>query len=228
MAATRASSLGCWRPTATRCVNYDRRGRGESGDTAPYAVAREIEDLDAVLAAMGGPACVVGMSSGACLALEAARTGLAIDRLAVWEAPLIVDDSRPPIPAGYRDRLADLVAADRRGDAVELFLTVAANAPVDTVAQLREAPNWPGFEAVAHTVLYDEALLGDHTVSRDRLAEITAPALVGDGGASPAWLRTTAAALADALPNAQHRTLDGQTHAVAPEALAPVLAEFFA
>ena len=80
----------------------------------------------------------------------------------------------------------------------------------------------------AHTVLYDEALLGDHTVSRDRLAEITAPALVGDGGASPAWLRKTAAALADALPNAQHRTLDGQTHAVAPEALAPVLAEFFA
>ena len=209
-------------------VNYDRRGRGESGDTAPYAVEREIEDLDAVLAEMGGPACVVGMSSGACLALEAARTGLAIDRLAVWEAPLIVDDSRPPIPADYRDRLADLVAADRRGDAVELFLTVAANAPVDTVAQLREAPNWPGFEAVAHTALYDEALLGDHTVSRARLAEITAPTLVGDGGASPAWLRTTAAALADALPNAQHRTLDGQTHAVAPDALAPVLAEFFA
>ena len=171
---------------------------------------------------------MVGMSSGACLGLEAARKGLAIDRLALCEAPLIVDDSRPPIPADYPDRLAGLVAADRRGDAVELFLTVAANAPADAVAQLREAPNWPGFEAVAHTVLYDEALLGDRTVSRDRLAGITAPALVGDGGASPAWLRTTAAALAEALPNAQHRTLDGQTHAVAPEALAPVLAEFFA
>ena len=168
------------------------------------------------------------MSSGAWLGLAAAMKGLAIDRLALWEAPLIVDDSRPAIPADYPDRLAGLVAADRRGDAVELFLTVAANAPADAVAQLREAPNWPGFEAVAHTVLYDEALLGDRTVSRDRLAAITAPALVGDGGASPAWLRTTAAALAEALPNAQHRTLDGQTHAVAPEALAPVLAEFFA
>jgi hypothetical protein len=145
------------------------------------------------------------MSSGACLGLEAARKGLAIDRLALWEAPLIVDDSRPPIPADYPDRLAGLVAADRRGDAVELFLTVAANAPADAVAQLREAPNWPGFEAVAHTVLYDEALLGDRTVSRDRLG--------GDHRA---------------LPSAQHRTLEGQTHAVAPEALAPVLAEFFA
>ncbi len=126
------------------------------------------------------------------------------------------------------DQLADLVASGRRGDAVALFLTVAANAPSEGVGQMREGPSWPWFEEVAHTALYDEALLGDRTVSRSGLADVTVPALVADGGASPEWLRSTAAVLADALPDARHHTLAGQTHAVDPEVLAPVLAEFFA
>ena len=90
--------------------HYDRRGRGESGDTAPYAVEREVEDLDALIQAAGGSACVFGMSSGGVLALQAARR-LAVAKLAMYEPPLIVDDSRPPVPADYLPRLTQLLAA---------------------------------------------------------------------------------------------------------------------
>jgi len=130
---------------------YDRRGRGSSGDTAPYAVEREVEDLAAVVEVAGGRACVYGHSSGAVLALEAASRGLPIDRLALYEPPFVVDDSRPPLPPDYVAQLTDLVAGDRRGDAVEYFMTTGAAAPADTVAAMRVAPFWPAMEAMAHT-----------------------------------------------------------------------------
>ncbi len=210
---------------------YDRRGRGGSGDTPPYAVEREVEDIQSLIIAAGGSAFVFGMSSGATLALTAAAHGLAITRLALYEPPFIVDDTRPPVPKDYVARLNELVAAGRRGDAVAYFMTAAVEVPAAQVAEMRQMPMWPAMEAVAHTLAYDGAIVGDSMsgapVSRARWAAVTAPTLVIDGGASPTWARNAVQALADALPNAQRRTLEGQTHAYAPEALAPVLDEFF-
>jgi len=213
-------------------VTYDRRGRGESGDTQPYAPAREVEDLDALIAEVGGSAFVVAVSSGAAVALDAAAEGRAINKLALYEPSFIVDSTRPPIPPDYVTRLKDFVASGRRGDAVELFMTAAVGVPAEMVAQMRMAPMWPTMEGVAHTLAYDGEALGDSMsgmpLSKKRWASVRVPTLVIDGGASPAWLRNAAQALADLLPNAERRTLEGQTHDVDAKALAPVLEEFFA
>jgi pimeloyl-ACP methyl ester carboxylesterase len=210
--------------------SYDRRGRGDSGDTAPYAVEREVEDIEALINEAGGSASVFGKSSGAVLALQAARK-LSITRLALYEPPFIVDDSRAPVPQDYVKHLTELVSSGRRGDAVEYFMTKAVDVPAEYVAQMRNAPSWRTMEALAHTLVYDGAVMGDTLSGKPLLAErwasVTVPTLVMDGGASPAWAHKGVQAIADILPNAQRRTLEGQTHAVAPEVLAPVLAEFF-
>jgi pimeloyl-ACP methyl ester carboxylesterase len=212
-------------------VAYDRRGRGDSGDTPPYAVEREIEDLRAVVDAAGGSAFVLGHSSGAALALEAAVGGVPIAKLALYEPPFIVDDSRPPVPSDYLSHLDELVAAGRRGDAVEYFMTVGVLAPPEVVAQMRGSPMWPALEAVAHTIAYDGAVMGGHMAGRplpsDRWTSVTVPTLVMDGGASPEWARNAVGALVEVLPNAERRTLEGQTHGAAPDVLAPVLVGFF-
>jgi len=214
-------------------LTYDRRGRGDSGDTAPYAVEREVEDIEALIKGAGGSALLVGHSSGAVLALEAARLlPTKITKLALYEPPFIVDDSRPPVPGGYATRLTDLVASGRRGDAVELFMTEAVSVPPEMVAQMRQAPMWPALQALAHTLAYDgavmEGAMSGSPAPLKRWAAVTVPTLVMDGGASPAWARNAVQALVDVLLNARRRTLEGQTHGVAPEALAPVLGEFFA
>jgi len=208
--------------------NYDRRGHGESGDTPPYAVEREIEDLEALIEEAGGSAFVYCTSGCAVLALEAAAHGLApnIKKLAIWEPPYIVDDSRPPAPRDYKAQLTELLSSGRRGDMVELFFTKAVGMPVEFVAQMRQAPFWPAQEAFAHTLIYDATIMGDYSLPSERMATVTVPALVIDGGETP-WLSHAAQEVADALPNAQRRTLKGQPHNVAPEALAPALVEFF-
>ena len=213
--------------------SYDRRGRGDSEDTAPYAVEREVEDIEALINEAGGAAFVYGKSSGAVLTLEAtSKLPTKIKKLALYEPPFIVDDSRPLPPKDYVKQLNELTAAGRRGDAVEFFMTEVVGMPAEAVAPMRNAPIWPALEAVAHTLAYDGAVLGDTMAGKplpaQRWASATVPTLVMDGGASPVWIRHAAQALADVLPNAQHRTLEGQTHDVAPEALAPVLKEFFA
>ena len=212
--------------------HYDRRGRGESGDTLPYAKEREIADLDALIADAGGQAFVFAMSSGGAMALDAAAQGLAITRLALYEPPFIVDNSRPPVPADYVARLAELAGSGRRGDAVAYALTQAAGVPDEYVAGMRTQPFWSAFEAVAHTLAYDGLFISDlmqgSPLPLKRWAPVTVPALVIDGGASHAHMHSAARALADVLPNARHRTLPDQAHNVAPEALTPVLEEFFA
>jgi pimeloyl-ACP methyl ester carboxylesterase len=209
---------------------YDRRGRGGSGDTAPYAVEREVDDLAAVLAAAGEPAFAFGHSSGAVLALEAART-LTFRKLALYEPPFVVDDSRPLPPDDYVARVAGLAAAGRRGDAVEFFMTRAVDVPAEMVAQMRNSPMWPAMEVMANTLAYDGAVMGDKLRGSpeplQRWASVTVPTLVMDGGDSPVWARRAVQALVDVLPHAQRRTLPGQTHGAVPEALAPVLEEFF-
>jgi pimeloyl-ACP methyl ester carboxylesterase len=211
---------------------YDRRGRGDSGDTAPYAVEREVGDLEVLIKEAGGSAFVFGMSSGAVLALDAAAYGLPTTKLAVYEPPFIVDNSRAALPTDYLTQLTDLLSADRRGDAVALFMTNPAGVPAEFVAGMRQAPFWPAMEAVAHTLAYDGTIMGDtmagNSLPSGRWESVTAPTLVIDGGASHAWIHNGAQALADVLSNVQRRTLDGQDHDVAPEELAPVLTKFFA
>lgn len=213
---------------APRCtvLNADRRGRGDSGDTAPYAVAREIEDLDALIAAAGGRAAVFGYSSGAVLALKAAAAGSALTGLALYEPPFLVDDSRPRPPADLAERLAELIAAGRRGDAVELYQLQGVGLPEDVVAQLRHAPFRPGLEAIAHTLVYDAELTADLSLPVELAASVTVPTLVIDGGETWEFLRSAAGALADALPNGRRCTLAGQTHDINPQATAAAISEF--
>lgn len=212
-------------------ISYDRRGRGESGDTLPYAPEREIEDLAALVEIAGDVAFAFGVSSGAGLVLRAAAAGVALTRLALYEPPFIVDDSRPPVPSDYLAHLDALLAEGRRGDAVEYFMREAVEVPPEMIAQMRESPMWAGMEAVAPTLPYDGAVMGDGMAGQPfragQWASVTAPTLVLDGGDSPAWMHNGVAALAAALPNARRETLLGQTHAVAPEVVAPVLRAFF-
>ena len=199
---------------------YDRRGRGESGDTAPFAVEREIEDLDALVARAGGSAYGYAISSGAALAIRAAAAGVPWRRLALYEPPFTGPKQ------DYTRDLAELLAAGRRGDAVERFMTVVG-APAEAIAGMRGSPAWPLFEAIAPTLAYDDAALGDGRVPLDEAAMVKMPAIVIDGGASPSVLRDAASAVAAAIPQAERRTLAEQTHDVSPDALAPVLIDFF-
>src|SRR5690606_3995409 len=172
----------------------------------------------------GGRASLYGISSGAVLALEAAARGIAVERLALYEPPLMVDDTRPPVPPDYLSRLNEALAAGRRGKAVTMFMREAVRVPAPFVLMMRLMPAWPKIKAVAHTLPCDAAVLGDvvsgKPLPRSRWAGVTMPTLVIDGGKSPVWIRSGARALADVLPNAQHRTLAGQTHMVKPQALA--------
>jgi pimeloyl-ACP methyl ester carboxylesterase len=208
--------------------HYDRRGRGESTDTQPYAVEREIEDIEALINEAGGSAFVFGISSGAALAMEAAiKLGSKVKKLAMYEAPYNSDEAARQAWTDYRKQLKELLAADRRGDAVVLFMMLVGM-PAEHVPEVRQYPMWPMFEAVAPTLAYDAAALGeDVSVPTERAAGVTVPALVMDGAASYPFMHVAAVALADAMPYGQHRTLEGQTHEVAAEAIAPVLVEFF-
>ncbi|HEU0041949.1 MAG TPA: alpha/beta fold hydrolase [Jiangellaceae bacterium] len=207
--------------------NYNRRGRGDSGDTAPYAVEREVEDLGAVIAAAGGSAGVYGTSSGAALALEAAASGLPITKLALWEPPYSVDASRPRPPADTAQIYTKLVSAGRRGDAVEYFMAKVVGLPAEFVAEARTAPFWQAQEDLAHTLAYDATIMGDYLLPTDRVAAVTTPTLVLTGGASLPWMHETAQAIADIIPGAQHRILEGQTHDVAADVMAAALTAFF-
>ena len=171
-------------------------------------------------------------SSGGALALDAVARDLASTKLALYEPPFVVDDSRAPLPKDYVRQLTKLVSSGRRAEAVALFLTKAADVPAELVASMQNEPFWPAFEAVAPTLAYDGAFMADTMSGKPlptkRWASVTAPTLVIDGGASPAWIHNGAQALGAILPNAQRRTLSGQAHDVAPEILAPLLEAFFA
>jgi pimeloyl-ACP methyl ester carboxylesterase len=212
-------------------VNYDRRGRGDSGDTAPYAVERELEDLEALIEAAGGSASLWGWSSGGVLALRATAAGLPVTRLAVYQPPFLVDDDGHRPPPDFERTLAELTASDRRGAAASYFMKKGMGMPALIVGVMRLTPFWPRLKATALTLPYDVAVMGcaewGEPLSAEQWASVTAPTLVLDGEKSPAQLRNAARALAVVLPNATHRTLPGQSHNVSMEALAPVLAEFF-
>lgn len=208
-------------------VRYDRRGRGDSSDTVPYAREREIEDLAAVIDAIGEPVLVYGHSSGAGLGLLAAAAQLPIAALALYEAPYFLPGDRAEIPAGFAEDLAQLVADDRRGDAVERFMTTAIGLPPPAVEYMRGQPFWPSLEAISHTLPYDIQVMGDNRVPEQEAAGVEIPVLVLVGGNSGPWFANSAAALASALPNGSLQTIEGQDHDVRPDVIAPVLTAFF-
>ncbi|MFF3841095.1 alpha/beta fold hydrolase [Streptomyces sp. NPDC001930] len=208
-------SLGGFLARRFSVVAYDRRGRGGSGDTGPYAVEREIEDLAAVIGEAGPGAALHGMGTGGVLALAAVAAGVPAGAVSVFEPPYAVGDAEA---AERLRRVAALLGRGRRAAALELFL---ADPAVPTVP-------WSGARESAHTLAYDLAVLGEGTVPERLLAGVHARVLVVDGGASPAGTRRAARALTAALPRARHRTLTGQTPEVAPHVLAPVLEEFLA
>jgi pimeloyl-ACP methyl ester carboxylesterase len=208
---------------------YDRRGRGDSGETPPYAADREVDDLEALIKEAGGSACVFGHSSGAVLALNAAARGLAIEKLALYEAPLIVDRSRPSTEADWA-RIDRFIAGGRRSDALKVFLKLVG-VPAFVIAVMRWLPVWRKIAAIAHTLPHDGALVGPfqrgEPLPEGAWAHVAVPALALDGGRSPAWMQAGMRALAGVLRRAQYRTLEGQTHDVDAKVLAPVLTDFF-
>lgn len=233
--ATRADTVGVAGSLSQHFTvfAYDRRGRGDSGDTAPYVVEREVEDINALITEAGGSAFVFGHSSGAILALEAARL-LSPERLAmlaVYEPPLMVDTSHPRLPADYVTHLNELIEAGQRGEAVEYFMTAAIGMPADAIAQIRNSPMWPKLEAVAHTIAYDGAITVETAVGSPlplkKWAGIQIPTLVMSGGKSFPFMPEAARTLAEILPNAQYRHFPEQDHGIKDEVLVPALKAFF-
>lgn len=211
--------------------HYDRRGRGDSTDntgTPSASLQREIDDIEALINEAGGSAFLLGISSGAALAFEASLAlGSKVKKLAMYEAPYNDDDDARQAWRKFRQELDQAVAEDRRGDAVSLFMMLMGMPP-EQLDEMRQYPMWPMFEAIAPTIAYDGAAIGeDGAVPAERAARLTIPALIMDGSESFPFMHVSAAALAEAIPNAQHRTLEGQVHEVEPEAIGPVLVEFF-
>lgn len=206
-------------------LNYDRRGRGDSTEAGPYAVEREIEDLAALLDAAGGSAVLVGLSSGGALALLAAAAGLPVTGLVGWEIPYRTDDEGRRAAVAYRTRVEELLAEDRRGDAVELFLSTVG-VPHQAVAGMQQSPFWADAQAIAPALAFDAAVLGDGTVPVEALSRVACPTALLTGGASPPLFLAAAERAVAALPDGIHRVLDGQTHDVAADVLAAAVGEF--
>jgi pimeloyl-ACP methyl ester carboxylesterase len=228
--ATAAPLASVMAPHFTVIV-YDRRGHGDSGDAAAYAVEREVEDLHAVIERAGGRAAVVGHSSGAILGLEAARSVGPVERVVAYEPPYIVDGRARPFD-DLVDRLRALVAADRRGDAVALFQTEAVGIPAPVVEGLRQTEMWPGLLRLAHTLPYDVEITGPgNRLRSDHLAQVAVPALVIVGTAGFPWMMSGTRAAAAAVPQGRHMTIEGADHGTPqshPELLLPLLLDFLA
>jgi pimeloyl-ACP methyl ester carboxylesterase len=216
-----AAELSRW----FRVVNYARRGRGQSGDGAEYSVAREIEDISALIDSAGARAMLYGVSTGGALALEAAAQLRAIDAVAVYEVPY---DLAPDTPQQQRDYLAELnrrLSSGRRGDAVALFMELAGSS-TEEISGARAHPVWAVLERIAHTLAYDAAVLGTRQPPLERFARLQEPVLVATGGGIPPF-EGAADALANAIPDALRKVLDGQGHAVDPAVMAAELKAFF-
>jgi pimeloyl-ACP methyl ester carboxylesterase len=216
---------------------YDRRGRNESGDTQPYAVAREIEDIEALIDQAGGTAHLYGISSGGALALEAAAVlGTKVKKLAVYEIPYMGAESadRVPAPALFTE-LKQLVREGRNGEAFASYMGKVAGIPAEMLAGMRQAPFWPLMEAVAPTLVYDATVMfgRDFTPQKELLEQIAVPVLALSGdvdmlpGVDTSFMAKAAQAIAKMVPHGKYQLLKGQTHDVDAEVIAPVLSQFY-
>lgn len=209
-------------------ISYDRRGRGSSTDTPPYSAQREVEDIAALIGAVGEPVYLYGHSSGAALALEAAmKLRKKIAKLAIYEVPYTLDKDARQAATEYDRALKKLLAAGHKAEAVALFVR-SVGVSDKQIQAMKRMPMWKGLEKLAPTLAYDSEVLGEgHALPAARVSEITIPTLVMHGGAGAPFMRDAAREMGEALPQAQLRTLAHQTHGVSPKVLAPVLEEFF-
>lgn len=210
-------------------IDYDRRGRGESTDTQPYSVQREIEDIEALIDSVGGSAYVCGISSGAVLSLlaTAALGSSKIQKLALYEAPFGSDSEKDRADfASEKMKVVELIEAGKPGEAVNAFLS-SMGLPKEALDRMKQSQEWKYMEGVGHTLAYEFAILDDGVIPLDVAKSVSVPTLVLSGAKSFDFMHTAADTLAKVIPQAQRKTLEGQTHDVAPEALAPVLKEFF-
>jgi len=209
-------------------ISYDRRGRGDSTDTSPYSPQCEVEDIAALIGAVGEPVCLYGHSSGGALALEVAiKLSKKIGKLAIYEVPYALDDTARKAANEYYKTLKKLLAAGRKDDAVALFVR-SVGVSDKQIQSMKRMPMWKGLEKLAPTLAYDSEVLGKgHALPAARLSRITIPTLVMHGGAGASSMRDAARAISEAIPQAQLRTLARQTHGVSPKVLTPVLEEFF-
>ena len=211
--------------------DYDRRGRGESGNTQPFTKVREIEDIQALIEEAGGEAMLVGFSSGGAVTLETTAVTPGVTKAFVYEVPFIVDDGRQPLE-DYEGHTTRLVAEGKLDELIEYFITVVAGVPAEFVGGIKQdQAMWERMRAIAPTIPHDAAFMSEFMKGKPLPAgywsKVKVPVLVGDGGASPAWLHHAAEALAEALPNASRETFKDQTHSFDPKVLAPVVIEFF-
>lgn len=208
-------------------INYDRRGRNDSGDTQPYAVEREIEDIEALINAAGGSAFLFGISSGAGLALAAATSGLNIPKLALYEPPFMVDDEGHHPPTDSLEQLKTMIAENRRADAVKFFMKDMIGLPAIGIFIMKLLPIWKKLKNVAHTLPYDVAVMGDYSLPVKKATSVKIPTLISGGDKSQVTLQHAVKRLAEVMPNNQLQILKGQTHNVSAKVIAPVLADFF-
>ena len=204
---------------------YDRRGRGDSGDTKPYAPGREFDDLAAVIDTAGGRAAVFGHSSGAVIALEAAARGVPITAVVAYEPPYLAGGD-PQTARAARERISAAIDEDRRRDAIAIFLMECVGVPQEQVATLEHWPDYPGMLAVAHTLPYDMAVSNDATLPIERLRTIEVPVLMLDGSMSAPAFAEASRCLAAELPRAERRVLDGEGHGAPPQVVAPIIEQF--
>ncbi|OLO31552.1 alpha/beta hydrolase [Streptomyces sp. MNU77] len=215
-------------------INYDRRGRGASGDADAYAPDREIEDIAALVEHVGGSASLFGSSSGAVLALRAAAAGINVDRLALYEPPFVVGEGDDGPPEDLAEQITALLAEGRRSDAVKYFMTRVQGMPGIAVFFMKLMPKmWADLTKLAGTLPYDIAVMGDTQRGRPLEAEewkgVAVPTRVLTGGKSPAAFQRAALAVTEILPQADHRTLPGLNHGavvMAPKKIAPQIIEF--
>src|SRR5438876_2892712 len=210
-------------------VTYDRRGRGDSSDSASYAPEREVEDIAALINAVGEPVCLYGHASGAALAIAAAvKLRNQVTKLAIYEAPYALDSKARKAAKEYYVALKEALSAGHNGDAVALFVR-SVGVSDKQIQAMRHMPMWKGLEKLAPTLVYDSEVLGDgHFLPATLLSRVKMPTLVMHGGAGSPAMRDAARAISEAIPKAELRTLARQTHGVSPKVLAPVLEEFFA
>jgi pimeloyl-ACP methyl ester carboxylesterase len=215
---------------------YDRRGRNESGDTQPYAVAREIEDIEALIDQAGGTADLYGISSGGALALEAAAAlGDKLKKLAVYEVPYMgVDPARVPAREIFTNT-RQLVSEGKNGEAFAEYMGKLAGLPAEMLAGMRQAPFWPMMEAVAPSLVNDATVMfgRDFTPQKKLLEKITIPVLALSGdvdmlpGVDTSFMAKAAQVIANMVPHGKYQLLSGQSHDVDVEVIAPILSEFY-
>ena len=213
-------------------VNYARRGRDGRGDTPPHSLAREIEDLTAVIGAAGGSAHLFGASSGGALALEAAAAGVSALSIAVYDVPYSVTPDAVSVWQTYVAQLRDALAEDDRDRAIELFMGVAG-LPLEAIAEAKSSRYWTPLLPIAHTLAYDAACLNDGSPPRTRLSSISQPVLLITrveqyaAMSDVAFFTAAADAVAGLIRNAKRINVPAPSHVVDPETLGPVLTDFY-